>query len=110
MAQSELSLIITNFTVQLFSVVEDMASARIREALDGVFVPARRGPGRPPKTALLAPAPSAARARKKQLCPVPGCRNPAAPVFGMVCAQHRNVPRKKIKEYREARKRAKKKR
>ena len=43
----------------------------------------------------------------KQLCPVPGCKNPAAPVFGMVCAKHKDVPKAQIKKYREAR-RAKK--
>jgi hypothetical protein len=34
---------------------------------------------------------------------VPGCKNPAAPVFGMVCAKHRNVAKAKIRKYREAR-------
>jgi hypothetical protein len=38
-----------------------------------------------------------------QLCPVPGCKNPAAPVFGMVCAEHKDVAKAKIKKYREAR-------
>jgi hypothetical protein len=50
------------------------------------------------------------RARRKpprQLCPAPGCKNPAAPVFGMVCAKHKDVPKAKIKEYREARRRSK---
>lgn len=44
--------------------------------------------------------------RKKaplQLCPVPGCRNPAAPIFGMVCGKHKDLPKAKIKAYREAR-------
>jgi hypothetical protein len=41
--------------------------------------------------------------RQKQLCPVPGCKNPAAPVFGMVCADHKNVPKAQIKKYREQR-------
>jgi hypothetical protein len=47
------------------------------------------------------------KARKKppkQFCPVPGCKNPAAPVFGMVCAKHKDVAKAKIKKYREARK------
>ena len=43
----------------------------------------------------------------RQFCPVPGCKNPAAPVFGMVCAKHKDVAKSKIKKYREAR-RAKK--
>jgi len=43
----------------------------------------------------------------KQFCPVPGCKNPAAPTFGMVCAAHKGVAKSKIRKYREAR-RAKK--
>jgi hypothetical protein len=43
------------------------------------------------------------RRAPKQLCPVPGCKNAAAPVFGMVCAKHKDVPKAKIKTYREAR-------
>lgn len=42
-----------------------------------------------------------------QLCPVPGCRERAAPVFGMVCKGHRALPKKLIAKYRAAR-RAKK--
>ena len=49
----------------------------------------------------------AQRARRQgpvQRCPVPGCRNPAAPIFGMVCAKHKDVAKSKIKKYREVRK------
>ena len=42
-----------------------------------------------------------------QYCPVPGCKNRAAPVFGMVCAKHKDVAKAKIKKYRAARKAAK---
>lgn len=38
-----------------------------------------------------------------QLCPVPGCKHRAAPVFGMVCADHKSVAKTRIKKYREAR-------
>jgi hypothetical protein len=52
-------------------------------------------------------APKAAKKPRRkgpiQLCPVPNCRGRAAPVFGMVCAKHRDVPKAKIKAYREAR-------
>lgn len=51
-------------------------------------------------------APKAPRARRKspvQLCPVPRCRNAAAPVYSMVCGAHKDVPKAKIKQYREAR-------
>jgi hypothetical protein len=39
-----------------------------------------------------------------QLCPVPYCRNPAAPIFGMVCSKHKDIAKSKIRKYREARK------
>ena len=99
---------IETFTQQLIATVEAAVAQRIQAVLGGAFgVPQKRGPGRPPKhlaatahsTVALVPAP----ARKKQLCPVPGCMNPAAPVFGMVCKEHKNVAKAKIKKYREAR-------
>ena len=94
-------------------VVEADVSTRARQlviaALDGGAVPRRRG--RPPKfpklagisgiAGLLGSAPT--RKRPKQLCPVPGCNNPAAPVFGMVCSEHKDVAKSTIKKYREAR-------
>ena len=107
MPETALSQIINNFTSQLSNVLDDMVKSRINAALTGVFTPPRRR-GRPPKNglptlALLGPS----KPRRKQLCPVPGCKNPAAPVFGMVCSKHKDVPKKKIKEYREARRKAK---
>lgn len=38
-----------------------------------------------------------------QLCPVPGCKERAAPVFGMLCAKHKDTPKAKVKKYREQR-------
>jgi hypothetical protein len=97
---------IETFTQQLVATVEAAVAQRIQAALAGAFgVPQKRGPGRPPKhlaTTAHFTQPSAP-ARKKQLCPVPGCTNPAAPVFGMVCKEHKNVAKSKIKKYREAR-------
>jgi hypothetical protein len=99
---------IETFTRQLVATVEASVAQRIEAALAGAFgVPQKRGPGRPPKH-LAFPAPmtlfsSLAPRRKKQLCPVPGCKNPAAPVFGMVCKDHKNVAKAKIRKYREAR-------
>ena len=49
----------------------------------------------------------AAKAKRRkgpiQLCPVPGCGERAAPVFGMVCGKHKNLAKATIKKYREAR-------
>lgn len=43
-----------------------------------------------------------------QLCPVPGCKERAAPVFGMVCGKHKNISKATIAKYRAARKAKKK--
>ena len=92
--------LIEDFTDQLSSLVEqdalDRARTVVESALGGV-----RGRGAPGAKLL-----SRAR-RPKQLCPVPGCKNPAAPVFGMVCAKHKDISKAQIAKYREAR-RAKK--
>ncbi len=42
-----------------------------------------------------------------QLCPVPGCKHPAAPVYGMLCADHKGTPKALVKKYREARRASK---
>jgi hypothetical protein len=103
---------IQNFTAQLVATVEAAVAQRIQAALAGALgVPQKRGPGRPPKqlstTAPLALAPAATSSRPKQLCPVPGCTNLAAPVFGMVCKEHRKVAKSKIKKYRAERREGK---
>jgi hypothetical protein len=107
-----LQSLIEQFVKQIVTTVEAATVERVQTAIvgalgngGGVF-PRRRG--RPPKNplfsaALLGPV----RRRAKQLCPVPGCSNPAAPVFGMVCAQHKDVAKAKIKQYRAARRAAK---
>jgi hypothetical protein len=86
----------------LAAVLESQALERARDAVESAL--GVRHPGRRAKPAQLA---IGAKPRKKppvQFCPVPGCKNPAAPVYGMVCAKHRGVPKAKIKKYREARK------
>jgi hypothetical protein len=104
---------IEEFTQRLHAILESQATERARAAVlnaFGVGAPKRRG--RPPKAATaIAPLASAAIATKKprkkmppQFCPVPGCKNKAAPIFGMVCSKHKDVAKSKIKKYREARK------
>ncbi len=98
--QSEISALIESFASQLVAITEAAAAERIQAALADAFGAAqKRGSGRTTVAGLGAKA-----GRPKQLCPVPGCRNAAAPVFGMVCAEHKNVPKAKIKQYRQARK------
>jgi hypothetical protein len=98
---------IESFTQQIVATVEAAVAQRIQAALAGAFgVSQKRGPGRPPKQAVAHVAVEKSAERKKppkQLCPVPGCKNVAAPIFGMVCKDHKNVAKSKIKKYREAR-------
>jgi|SRR5450432_1927515 len=110
--------VVAEFASRLTQLVESHAMDRARAAVMSAFgSPPRRGPGRPPKSAsaprqlvAMAAAPAklkSKKARKKaplQLCPVPGCKNAAAPVFGMVCSKHKDLPKAKIKKFREARK------
>ena len=107
--------LIEDFANQLSSLMERQALDRARVAVENALG-GKRSPGRPPKmlSALgLGGGGVGGVGRKprrkgpKQLCPVPGCKNPAAPVFGMVCAKHKDIPKTQIKKYREAR-RAKK--
>jgi len=97
------------FTRQLVATVEAAVTQRIQAALAGAFgAPEKRGPGRPPKQAVALVAAVAARKKPpKQLCPVPGCKNVAAPIFGMVCKEHKGVAKAKIKKYRQERREGK---
>ena len=115
-AMSNIQTIVTDFANQLSALIEAQATERARAAVLSAFgATPKRGPGRPPKAKttlgpLTAITSISKKKRKKgplQLCPVPGCKNPAAPVFGMVCAKHKDVKKSLIKKYREAR-RAKK--
>jgi hypothetical protein len=109
----EIHSIVQDFVSRLSAMIEQDAVTRARAVVLSAFGVGsgsgeRRGPGRPPgsgtKTAV------GGRQRRKgpiQLCPVPGCSNRAAPVFGMVCSKHKDLPKATIKKYREQR-RAKK--
>jgi hypothetical protein len=99
--RSDLQEVVSQFVDKLSSIIESEVVSRAREAalnaLDGRGSISVRGG-------------VVIRKRRKgpiQLCPVPGCSNRAAPVFGMVCAKHKDLPKATIKKYREAR-RAKK--
>ncbi|HSZ81573.1 MAG TPA: hypothetical protein VLA14_04790 [Polyangia bacterium] len=116
---SNIQSIVDDFANQLSAFIEAQVVARARATV-AAALGAKRGPGRPPKLAKLAELSAPAvvvgnlagkKPRKKappQLCPVPGCKNRAAPIFGMVCSKHKDLPKAKVKQYREAR-RAKKK-
>jgi hypothetical protein len=120
MPRMSIKAAIEEFTQRLHAILEGQATERARAAVlsaFGVGAPKRRG--RPPKASTaLAPVGKLAtqatttpattkKPRKKmppQFCPVPGCKNKAAPIFGMVCSKHKDVAKSKIKKYREARK------
>lgn len=114
---SNIQSIVDDFANQLSALIEAQVLERARATVAAALgAQGKRGPGRPPKLAKLVglTAPGLGDGRKKprkkappQLCPVPGCKNRAAPIFGMVCSEHKDVPKAKIKQYREAR-RAKK--
>jgi hypothetical protein len=107
----EIHGIVQDFVERLSSLIEEDAVTRARAVVlsaFGVGAVGRRGPGRPPGSGVKGAL--GRRQRRKgpiQLCPVPGCGNRAAPVFGMVCAKHKDLPKATIKKYREQR-RAKK--
>jgi hypothetical protein len=100
---SELEQLVDALTTQLSALVEaqalELARSTVAAALGG------RKPGRPAGLKLAGAGPR--RKPPRQLCPVPGCRNTAAQVFGMVCSEHKDLPKAKINKYREARRAAK---
>jgi hypothetical protein len=103
--KSDVQDLVQEFVTKLASLIEQDAVSRARDVVLGALggrAAAGRGPGRPPAGAVVV----GLRKRRKgpiQLCPVPGCQNRAAPVFGMVCAKHKDLPKAQIKKYREAR-------
>ncbi len=92
-----------NFVREIVAATEAAVADRIQATLASAFGVSQQRGGKS-RAAFAAISPAGGRARPKQLCPVPGCNNPAAPVFGMVCAKHKDVPKATIKKYREQRK------
>jgi hypothetical protein len=94
--------LVQQFVDSLSSLIEQDTVSRARDAVLNAFdghAPAAlvRGAGK---------LSGIGRKRRKgpiQLCPVPGCSNRAAPVFGMVCSKHKDLPKAEIKKYREQR-------
>jgi hypothetical protein len=99
---SDIRSLIDDFANHLTALVESEALDQARAAVESAL--GVRRPGRPAKAAPIAFGKKARKKSPTQFCPVPGCKNPAAPIFGMVCAKHKDVAKTKIKKYREARK------
>jgi hypothetical protein len=86
--------IIQDFAHRLASVVERFTVGRIEAAVraSGNALQGRRGRGG-----------GGGRARGKTLCYYPGCKNVAAPRFGMFCAAlHKDLPKAEKDKYRAA--------
>jgi hypothetical protein len=100
--RSEISDLVSTFTIQL---TQRILSA-IRSVLPGIQ--SEVSAWTPFKAAKPDVVASLGRMKKtgrpKQLCPVPGCTGLAAPIFGMVCGEHRKVAKSRIAKYRAARK------
>lgn len=91
---SLISPIVQEFAQRLAAVVERFTVGRIEAAVraSGNALQGRRGR-----------AAGAARSRGKTLCYFPGCKNVAAPRFGMFCAAlHKDIPKADKEKYRAA--------
>jgi hypothetical protein len=90
MSPGPLADLIESFTTRLVAAVQTATAARVRVILREQPPLARPAPARakgsPPK-----------RAGRKPLCPLPGCKSPAA--FGMACAEHKDVPTAVLAKY-----------
>jgi hypothetical protein len=124
-SSSQIRQIVGDFVTQLSTLIEQDAVSRARQTILSAFSggeatnltingkrrgrpPGRRSAVLPLRAGLGAGlgGPVVVRKRRKapiQLCPVPGCSNRAAPVFGMVCAKHKDLPKSEIRKFREAR-------
>jgi hypothetical protein len=107
--ETNIRSLVEGFVNQVVAAVEADSLGRVQQAVTAAFGDA--GLSSSPRRGRLAGAivigSPMIRHRPKQLCPVPGCTGVAAPVFGMVCSKHKDVPKAKIKEYRTQRRAAK---
>jgi len=112
----DIQQVVNKFVVDLTKVVEQNVKHGILAKLDGMPAGKLNGklngksngkPNGKSSSFVVVKTKAGVVTRRKaapQLCPVPGCKNRAAPIFGMVCGDHRKVPKAKIKAYRAARK------
>jgi hypothetical protein len=106
--------LVASFVSQLVAAIEADIARRVQQVMSSAFAGGavvKRGPGRPPRNPMLSMAGlslAPVKRRPKQLCPVPNCKGVAAPVFGMVCVEHKDLPKSQIKKYRTERREARK--
>jgi len=104
--QSPVQAALDNF----IAIVSETVRENLRHAVLGNLSVTAGRPGRPQEGFQPAPALNYATSvngdgqlRKKReptMCPVPGCKNVAAPVFGMVCKDHKDIKKSDLKKYR----------
>ena len=108
--ETNIRSLVEGFVNQIVAAVEADSVRRVQQAVTVAFsgniapMPHRN---RPVHAAAASAVSAPIKRRPKQFCPVPGCTGVAAPVFGMVCAKHKDMSKAKIKEYRAQRKAAK---
>ena len=86
--------LVAEFTVNLAALINAQAMTAARSRVEAALEAGAVGNGVPA---------SVRKRRPEQMCPVPYCRNVAAPVFGMVCGKHKDVAKATIAKYRAAR-------
>ena len=102
--------LVSEFVARLVSAVEVAMYGRLRAAVDAALPDhagrdvSRWTPFREAKPELAASLAVTKTGRPRQTCPVPGCNGVAAPIYGMVCTQHKHVAKSKIAKYRKERK------
>ncbi len=109
--ETNIRSLVEGFVSQIVAAVEADSVRRVQQAVVATFAggvaDVARRPGGSARVVAAAAASAPVRRRPKQFCPVPNCTGVAAPVFGMVCAKHKDLPKAKIKEYRAQRRAAK---
>ncbi len=105
--ETNIRSLVEGFVNQIVAAVEADSLGRVQQAVTAAFGEGVSSPRRGRLAGAIILGSPMIRRRPKQLCPVPGCTGVAAPVFGMVCSKHKDVPKAKIKEYRAQRRAAK---
>lgn len=109
MMRERIQGLVSRFTEELYVLVGEEFTANVLASLDGGSAANGRaranGAGNGVATAAAKAKPNPKRRKGPiQLCPVPNCKNRAAPIYGMVCVKHKGIAKSKIKKYRLARK------
>jgi hypothetical protein len=100
-ADPNIEFLLQEFSARLTELVERRTIERLQVAAAALI---GSNPDNPSRAARAPRAPyGTKRTPYVRECPVPGCKNPPAPAFGMVCSQHKDLPKAEIKKYREAR-------